>query len=159
MLTGESRVWWGSATQGFCICVLLWTLANLLTAVYRCCVPPLCTAAVYCCVPQAWPDNDLLVQYKVWRDNITAVVQVEPPAPESGETLGTFVLSVMPPGPEESVCFRRDVIFVFDRSGSMTGAAYLGLRGAGHLGSSAGDGGEGVWGAGVSSCVGALTAT
>lgn len=62
------------------------------------------------------------MQYGVWRDSITAVVQIEPPAPEAGDALGTFALSVMPPGPEESVCFPRDIIFVFDRSGSMTGA-------------------------------------
>lgn len=71
--------------------------------------------------PQAWPQCDLLVQYGVWRDSITAVVQIEPPAPEAGDALGTFALSVMPPGPEQSVCFPRDIIFVFDRSGSMTG--------------------------------------
>jgi hypothetical protein len=70
---------------------------------------------------QAWPQCDLLVQYGVWRDSITAVVQIEPPAPEAGDALGTFALSVMPPGPESSVCFPRDIIFVFDRSGSMTG--------------------------------------
>jgi hypothetical protein len=95
-------------------CVLLCTAVH-------CCVL-LCTAVVL----QAWPDNDLLVQYGVWRDTITAVVQVEPPPPESGESLGTFALSVMPPGPERSICFRRDVIFVFDRSGSMTGACAAG---------------------------------
>jgi hypothetical protein len=70
---------------------------------------------------QAWPGDDLLVQYGVWRDSITPVIQLEPPPPESAEALGTFVLSVMPPGPEQSVCFPRDVVFVFDRSGSMTG--------------------------------------
>jgi hypothetical protein len=70
---------------------------------------------------QAWPESDLLVQYGVWRNSITPVIQLEPPAPESSEALGTFVLSVMPPGPEQSVCFPRDVVFVFDRSGSMTG--------------------------------------
>lgn len=82
-----------------------------------------CAAPFAACL-QAWPSNDLLVQYSVWRDSITSVVQVEPPAPESGEALGTFAVSVMPPGPEEVVCFPRDVVFVFDRSGSMTGGCW-----------------------------------
>lgn len=70
------------------------------------------------------------MQYGVWRDSITAVVQIEPPAPEAGDALGTFALSVMPPGPESSVCFPRDIIFVFDRSGSMTGGRQGGWVGA-----------------------------
>ena len=45
---------------------------------------------------QPWPQEDLFVQYGVWRDAITAVVRVE--APESGDGCGTFALSVMPPG-------------------------------------------------------------
>jgi hypothetical protein len=111
-------------------CVLHHWPSRLHMPVYRCVQLYISTncerfillrTAVCCCVPQPWPNNDLLVQYNVWRDSITAVVQVEPPAPESFDTQGTFVLSVMPPGPERSVCFRRDVIFVFDRSGSMTG--------------------------------------
>lgn len=66
------------------------------------------------------------MQYGVWRDAITAVVRVE--APESGDGWGTFALSVMPPGPEKSVCFPRDVVFVFDRSGSMTGGCFVCAR-------------------------------
>jgi hypothetical protein len=83
---------------------------------------------------QAWPESDLLVQYGVWRNSITPVIQLEPPAPESSEALGTFVLSVMPPGPEQSVCFPRDVVFVFDRSGSMTGEGGGLLAGGGGAG-------------------------
>lgn len=56
-----------------------------------------CSVGV-CAGLQQWPMEDLLVQYSVWRDSITAVVQIEPPAPESRDGLGTFALSVMPPG-------------------------------------------------------------
>lgn len=53
---------------------------------------------VLCVLLQMWPEDDLLVQYSVWRDRITSVMQIEPPAPEAGSAYGTFVLSVMPPG-------------------------------------------------------------
>lgn len=70
---------------------------------------------------QEWPGTDLLVECAIWRDRITAVLQVEPPPKKASNTLGTFVLSIMPPGPEESVSFPRDVVFVWDCSGSMQG--------------------------------------
>ncbi|KAF8061371.1 ITIH5 [Scenedesmus sp. PABB004] len=70
---------------------------------------------------QPWDNGDFIAGYSVWRDSMTATVHVEPPQPGLPDQRGTFALSITPPGPEHSVRFPRSVVFMFDRSGSMTG--------------------------------------
>jgi len=69
-----------------------------------------------------WPNRDFVCGYGMWRDGITATMLVQPPQPGAMEGQGTFCLTISPPGPEHSsVVFRRSVVFLFDRSGSMVG--------------------------------------
>lgn len=70
---------------------------------------------------QSWDNTDFVVGYGVWRDHLTATVHAEPPTPGLPDQRGTFALSITPPGPEQCVAFPRSVVFLFDRSGSMTG--------------------------------------
>ncbi|KAF6256141.1 hypothetical protein COO60DRAFT_1531108, partial [Scenedesmus sp. NREL 46B-D3] len=71
---------------------------------------------------QVWENGDFVAGYSVWtRDQVTATVHVEAPKPGMPDQRGTFALSITPPGPENCVRFPRSVVFMFDRSGSMTG--------------------------------------
>ncbi|WIA34758.1 hypothetical protein OEZ86_013065 [Tetradesmus obliquus] len=71
---------------------------------------------------QVWENGDFVAGYSVWtRDQVTATVHVEAPQPGMPDQRGTFALSITPPGPEKCVRFPRSVVFMFDRSGSMTG--------------------------------------
>eukprot|EP00879_Flechtneria_rotunda_P001855 GHRR01002023.1.p1 GENE.GHRR01002023.1~~GHRR01002023.1.p1 ORF type:complete len:570 (+),score=126.11 GHRR01002023.1:3309-5018(+) len=90
-----------------------------------CGATPLCccrhAALCCCCFWQVWDNCDFVGGYRVWRDQITATVHVEPPQPGMPDQRGTFALSMTPPGPEHSVAFPRSIVFMFDRSGSMAG--------------------------------------
>lgn len=70
---------------------------------------------------QSWDNTDFVAGYSVRRDHLTATIHVEPPVPGMPDQRGTFALCITPPGPEQCVAFPRSVVFMFDRSGSMTG--------------------------------------
>lgn len=69
-----------------------------------------------------WANSDFHLSYKVWGEAIVASLNVQP-ASKTGnaDPRGTFALSISPPGPEVASSFQRSIVYVVDRSGSMTG--------------------------------------
>ena len=69
-----------------------------------------------------WANTDFVVSYNVWSEAIVASVNVQQPGKTpSQDPRGTFVLSISPPGPKVAASFQRSIVYVVDRSGSMTG--------------------------------------
>lgn len=76
--------------------------------------------------PEVRNNVDISCGYQVWGDAIVAAVNVQPPEPQpegaaAADPRGTFCLTLSPPAPDRTMRFARSVIFVVDRSGSMTG--------------------------------------
>lgn len=64
------------------------------------------------------------VGYRVWGNDMFLALNVSnprPPHPADPDPRGAFVLSVAPPAPEFTAPFPRSVVFLLDRSGSMSG--------------------------------------
>lgn len=73
---------------------------------------------------QPLENRDVEISYKVWQNEMTVALNViAPPKDPSSvrDPRGSFCLSVAPPDPDCTGGFRRSVIFVLDRSGSMSG--------------------------------------
>lgn len=69
-----------------------------------------------------WENEDFSVGYKVWGEAIVASCNIQEPLETSFDPRGTFCVSVAPPEPDAIPrIFSRSVVFVIDRSGSMTG--------------------------------------
>jgi Ca-activated chloride channel family protein len=69
-------------------------------------------------------DRDFILRYRLGRDRVHTALALQPDA--SGEE-GTFLLSVMPPG-KGAKQRPREVVFVLDRSGSMSGWKMVAAR-------------------------------
>jgi len=55
-------------------------------------------------------------------DAIVASLNVQPAGKTgSSDPRGTFALSISPPGPKVAPSFQRSIVYIVDRSGSMTG--------------------------------------
>ncbi|KAG2498214.1 hypothetical protein HYH03_003965 [Edaphochlamys debaryana] len=70
------------------------------------------------------PNADVEVGYRVWGNDMFLALNVTPPRPPhpaDPDPRGSFVLTVAPPAPEFTHPFPRSIIFVLDRSGSMSG--------------------------------------
>eukprot|EP00210_Caulerpa_lentillifera_P007645 g7299.t1 len=67
-------------------------------------------------IEQSWNNEDFVVSYKVWSESIVASMNIQP----TGQN-GTFALSISPPSPSIATVFCRSVVYVIDRSRSMTG--------------------------------------
>lgn len=73
-------------------------------------------------VSHPWANTDFVVSYQVWGDAIVASLNVQPAKKsQSQDPRGTFALSISPPGPNVAASFQRSIVYVVDRSGSMTG--------------------------------------
>ncbi|PNH02127.1 Inter-alpha-trypsin inhibitor heavy chain H4 [Tetrabaena socialis] len=75
--------------------------------------------------PQS-PNCDLEVGYRVWGNDMFLALSITPPraahpSPADPDPRGSFVLTVAPPAPEYTQPFPRSLIFILDRSGSMSG--------------------------------------
>ncbi|KAL2630894.1 hypothetical protein R1flu_015580 [Riccia fluitans] len=68
-----------------------------------------------------WRNEDFSASYKVWAEGILPSLLVQDPVPGQLDPRGVFCLSVSPPDPKSVQGFQRAVIFLLDRSGSMTG--------------------------------------
>ncbi|GMH45075.1 hypothetical protein BSKO_13032 [Bryopsis sp. KO-2023] len=67
-------------------------------------------------------NSDFSIGYNVWGQAIVASVNVQPPGKsQTQDPRGSFALSVSPPAPDVTDTFQRSVVYVVDRSGSMTG--------------------------------------
>jgi hypothetical protein len=71
----------------------------------------------------AQAQTDFRLFYAMPSPQILGGLLVEPPAPLSADPRGSFLLHVTPPT-QALPRFRRNIIFVVDRSGSMTGEPY-----------------------------------
>ncbi len=74
-------------------------------------------------------DRDFILRFRLGGDGVCSSLSLHPDAGESGE--GTFALTVVPPASsvDGSVTQRpRDVVFVLDRSGSMSGWKMVAAR-------------------------------
>ncbi|KAL3688709.1 hypothetical protein R1sor_015018 [Riccia sorocarpa] len=71
--------------------------------------------------PDGWRNGDFNAAYKVWADGILPSLLVQDPNPGQLDPRGVFCLSVSPPDPKTVQGFQRAVIFLLDRSGSMSG--------------------------------------
>ncbi|GIL58006.1 hypothetical protein Vafri_13201 [Volvox africanus] len=70
------------------------------------------------------PNSDVEVRYLVWGSDMFLALNVTPPRhphPADPDPRGAFVLSLAPPAPEYTTPFPRSIIFMLDRSGSMSG--------------------------------------
>ncbi|KAG6549238.1 hypothetical protein Mapa_009224 [Marchantia paleacea] len=68
-----------------------------------------------------WRNGDFSACYKVWSAGILPSLIVQDPIPGQLDPRGFFCLSVSPPDPKSVQGFQRAVIFLLDRSGSMSG--------------------------------------
>ncbi|KAG0629908.1 hypothetical protein M758_1G138400 [Ceratodon purpureus] len=68
-----------------------------------------------------WQNQDFIASYKVWSDGIFPNLIFQDPEPEESDKRGTFCLTISPPDPNKITVFKRAVIFLMDRSGSMYG--------------------------------------
>jgi Ca-activated chloride channel family protein len=72
-------------------------------------------------------DRDFVLRYRLGSDRVHTALTVQPDAGGSDE--GTFLLTVVPPTVKGSQAQRpRDVVFVLDRSGSMSGWKMVAAR-------------------------------
>jgi len=68
-----------------------------------------------------WKNSDFIASYQVWSDKILPNLLVQDPIPGESDPRGTFCLSIAPPDPKHVKAFKRAVVFLLDRSGSMYG--------------------------------------
>eukprot|EP00210_Caulerpa_lentillifera_P006474 g6186.t1 len=69
-----------------------------------------------------WSNVDFVVSYKVWGEDIVASMNIQPAGKTGGQDPGgTFALAISPPAPSATTAFQRSIVYVVDRSGSMTG--------------------------------------
>merc|ERR1712117_139623 len=71
-------------------------------------------------LPQNTTSTNFHLAYSVESNVVSSVTLVEPPNPDSWDARGSFVTFVNPPVKPEAVS-ARDIIFLIDRSGSMSG--------------------------------------
>lgn len=69
-----------------------------------------------------WNNIDVTVSYCVWGEGIVASMNVQTAAKNPADPRSTFCLAVSPPAPGKLPNWPRSVVFLVDRSGSMTGA-------------------------------------
>lgn len=72
-------------------------------------------------------DRDFILRYRLGSGSIGTALAVQ--ADEDGKSSeGTFALTIVPPALSSSTASRRDVVFVIDRSGSMSGWKLVAAR-------------------------------
>jgi Ca-activated chloride channel family protein len=71
-------------------------------------------------------NRDFILRYQLGAETIQTSLTLVPDAPEAGE--GTYLLTVVPPTRQARVQKPRDVVFVLDRSGSMSGWKMVAAR-------------------------------
>ena len=74
---------------------------------------------------KAYANSDVTLSYAVWGDGIVAAMTVQPappgPSAPGADGRSAFCLAVAPPSPERLPPCPRSILFLLDRSGSMTG--------------------------------------
>lgn len=70
-----------------------------------------------------WENQDVELGYQVWGNAIVASVTAQDPEPflRNTDPRGAFCLTLSPPAPDKTEVFPKSVVFIIDRSGSMTG--------------------------------------
>eukprot|EP00160_Parvularia_atlantis_P015623 Unigene4553_Nuclearia_a/m.13904 Unigene4553_Nuclearia_a/g.13904 ORF Unigene4553_Nuclearia_a/g.13904 Unigene4553_Nuclearia_a/m.13904 type:complete len:658 (+) Unigene4553_Nuclearia_a:34-2007(+) len=83
-----------------------------------------------------WVNKDFDLSYKLWHNEILCTVLNQPPSPPdygtnyAEEQRGNFSVFITPPEINATTTFGRKVVFVMDKSGSMTGDPIIGARNA-----------------------------